>query len=311
MIKKICLILMFFGFVLTNFAQQDAMFTYYMFNHQAVNPAYVGSRQIINATMLNRSQWTGFEGAPWSHTVSLNAPLLNESMGFGFSFSNDVVGPAVLNNLTLDLSYHLKFNDSDHRLSFGLKAGGNHTRLDLNALSLDNQSDPAFNPNNVGKFMPNYGFGLYYYTPKWYAGFSSPHMVNYDFNATQRHFFLIGGGILKLNESIKLRPSTYFKITKNAPITLDLTGLFIFRDRLWAGAAFRAPIGLIIPNNSKGGGLGLLLGVNLSDQLSMGYSFGYSLGNQTFRYNSGTHEIAIRYDYLYKEKKIIKSPRYF
>ena len=311
MIKKIFLILMFFGFVLTNFAQQDAMFTYYMFNHQAVNPAYVGSRQIINATMLNRSQWTGFEGAPWSHTVSLNAPLLNESMGFGFSFSNDVVGPAVLNNLTLDLSYHLKFNDSDHRLSFGLKAGGNHTRLDLNALSLDNQSDPAFNPNNVGKFMPNYGFGLYYYTPKWYAGFSSPHMVNYDFNATQRHFFLIGGGILKLNESIKLRPSTYFKITKNAPITLDLTGLFIFRDRLWAGAAFRAPIGLIIPNNSKGGGLGLLLGVNLSDQLSMGYSFGYSLGNQTFRYNSGTHEIAIRYDYLYKEKKIIKSPRYF
>ncbi len=114
MIKKICLILMFFGFVLTNFAQQDAMFTYYMFNHQAVNPAYVGSRQIINATMLNRSQWTGFEGAPWSHTVSLNAPLLNESMGFGFSFSNDVVGPAVLNNLTLDLSYHLKLRGQQH-----------------------------------------------------------------------------------------------------------------------------------------------------------------------------------------------------
>ena len=311
MIRKILLILMLLGFVQKNFAQQDAMFTYYKFNHQAVNPAYVGSRQIINATMLNRSQWTGFEGAPWSHTVSLNAPLLNESMGFGFSFSNDVVGPSVLNNLTIDLSYHLKFNDSDHRLAFGLKAGGNHTRLDLNSLSLDNQSDPAFDPNNIGKFMPNYGFGLYYYTPKWYVGFSSPHMVNYDFNATQRHFFLIGGGIIELNETIKLRPSTYAKFTKNAPITLDLTGLFIFRDRLWAGAAFRAPIGLIIPNNSKGGGLGLLVGLNLNDQLSVGYSFGYSLGNQTFRYNNGTHEIVLRYDYLYKEKKIIKSPRYF
>jgi len=311
MIKKILLILMLFSFVLKNFAQQDAMFTYYMFNHQAVNPAYVGSRQIINATMLNRSQWTGFEGAPWSHTVSLNAPLLNESMGFGFSFSNDVVGPAVLNNLTLDLSYHLKFNDSDHRLSFGLKAGGNHTRLDLNNLSLDDQSDPAFDPNNMGKFMPNYGFGLYYYTPKWYAGFSSPHIVNYEFNATQRHFFLIGGGIIKLNETIKLRPSTYIKLTKNAPITLDISGLFIFEDRLWAGLAFRAPIGILVPSNSKGGGLSLLAGLNLSDQLSMGYSFGYSLGNQTFTYNNGTHEIAIRYDYLYKEKKIIKSPRYF
>ena len=60
-----------------------------------------------------------------------------------------------------------------------------------------------------------------------------------------------------------------------------------------------------------GGGLGLLAGINLSDQLSAGYSFGYSLGNQTFRYNGGTHEIMLRYDYLYKEKRIIKSPRYF
>ncbi len=309
--KKLITISFLISMLSATYSQQDAMFTYYMFNHQAVNPAYVGSRQIINATMLNRSQWTGFVGAPWSHTISLNAPLLNESMGFGFSFSNDVIGPAVLNNLTIDLSYHLKFNNSENRLAFGLKAGGNHTRLDLNNLSLDNQNDPAFDPDNNGKFMPNYGFGLYYYTPKWYAGFSSPHMVNYDFNATQRHYFLIGGGIFTLNEDIKLRPSTYMKFTKNAPVTLDLTGLFIFKDRLWAGLAFRAPIGFIIPSNSKGGGFGLLAGLNINDQLSAGYSFGYSLGNQTFRYNGGTHEISLRYDYLYKEKKIIKSPRYF
>ena len=37
----------------------------------------------------------------------------------------------------------------------------------------------------------------------------------------------------------------------------------------------------------------------------------WKLGNQTFKYNGGTHEISIRYDYLYKEKKVIKSPRYF
>ena len=75
--------------------------------------------------------------------------------------------------------------------------------------------------------------------------------------------------------------------------------------------SFRAPFGAIIPTASKGGGYALLAGVNLSDQLSIGYSFGYSLGNQTFKYNGGTHEISIRYDYLYKEKRVIKSPRYF
>ena len=77
-------------------------------------------------------------------------------------------------------------------------------------------------------------------------------MVNYDFNATQRHYFLIAGAIFNLNEDIKLRPSTYLKVTQNAASTLDLTGLFIFQDRLWAGLAFRAPFGVLIPSASKG-----------------------------------------------------------
>ena len=56
----------------------------------------------------------------------------------------------------------------------GVKAGGNHTRLDLNNLSLDNQVDPAFSPDNVGKFMPNYGFGLYYYAQSGMLDFHLP-----------------------------------------------------------------------------------------------------------------------------------------
>ena len=308
--KRILYIILFFGLG-TGYSQQDAMFMYYMFNNQSVNPAYVGSKQVISGTMLNRSQWPGFVGAPWSHTVSINMPLLNESMGFGASFSNDVIGPSTLNNLTVDFAYHLKFNNSDHRLAMGVKAGGNYTTLDLANLTLDNSNDPAFDPNTVGQFMPNFGFGFYYYTPKWYAGFSSPHLVNYEFNRTQRHYFIIGGAIFELNEELKLRPSTYLKLTENAPITMDLTALLIMKDRIWLGGAFRAPIGFIIPTNSKGGGFGLLAGLNINDQLSAGYSFGFSMGNQTFRYNGGTHEIMLRYDYLYKEKRIIKSPRYF
>ena len=113
-----------------------------------------------------------------------------------------------------------------------------------------------------------------------YAGFSSPHLVNYDFNSTQRHYFIIGGAIFDLNEELKLRPSTYLKLTENAPITMDLTALLIMKDRIWLGGAFRAPIGFIIPTNSKGGGFGLLAGLNINDQLSAGYSFGFSMGNR-------------------------------
>ena len=36
--------------------------------------------------------------------------------------------------MTIDFAYHLKFNNSGHKLAMGVKAGGNHTRLDLNNL---------------------------------------------------------------------------------------------------------------------------------------------------------------------------------
>ena len=309
--KKLLLIYIFLAFLISSKSQQDAMFTYYMFNSQSVNPAYVGSKDVINVTMLNRSQWTGFEGAPWSHTISLSTPLINESLGFGLSFSNDVIGPSTLNNFTLDFAYHLKLNNPNHRLSMGVKVGGNHARIDLNSLDLDDQNDPSFNVDNIGKFMPNYGFGLYYYTTKWYLGVSSPQLVNYDFNSSQRHYFVRAGAVLKITDNLKIRPSSFLKFTKNAASTLDLTGLLIFRDETWAGFAFRAPVGIFVPTASSGGGYAFLVGPNLSDQLSVGYSFGYSLGNQTFKFNNGSHEITLRYDHIYESKKIIKSPRYF
>ena len=173
------IISVFLGLFSSGFAQQDAMFTYYMFNHQAVNPAYVGSRQIINATMLNRSQWTGFEGAPWSHTVSLNAPLLNESMGFGFSFSNDVVGPALLNNLTIDFAYHLKLNRNENFLSLGLKFGGFNYNLNRDLIQTNDPFDSAFIEDDQNDFFPNIGFGLYYYTQKIYAGIAIPRILEH------------------------------------------------------------------------------------------------------------------------------------
>ena len=33
-------------------------------------------------------------------------------------------------------------------------------------------------------------------TQRFYVGLSSPHLVNYDFNSTQRHYFLIAGPYL-------------------------------------------------------------------------------------------------------------------
>ena len=61
-------------------AQQDAMFTHYMNNTIAVNPAYAGTRDARTITGIHRSQWVGFDGAPITQTLTMHTPLANRKM---------------------------------------------------------------------------------------------------------------------------------------------------------------------------------------------------------------------------------------
>ena len=117
-----------------------------------------------------------------------------------------------------------------------------------------------------------------------------------------RHYFLIAGVVFNLTEngSIKLKPTTFFKITNGSPIEGDITATFLFNDKFWAGPMFRT-----------GDAYGGLIGYYFTNQLSAGYSYDWSFTNSTSKYNSGSHEIMLRYDFIYKDKSKIKSPRYF
>ena len=60
-----------------------------------------------------------------------------------------------------------------------------------------------------------------------------------------------------------------------------------------------------------GDALGLLAGINISEQFALGYSFDWSYTQSTVQYNSGSHELVLRYDFDYKVKEDVRSPRYF
>ena len=103
-------------------AQQESAFTHYMYNALAVNPAYAGSTEALSFTLLNRSQWTGMEGAPVTQTFTAHSPLRKFNSGLGLSVTNDKIG--VTNNFSMyvDYSYHININKSS-LLYFGLKGG--------------------------------------------------------------------------------------------------------------------------------------------------------------------------------------------
>src|SRR5688572_22273004 len=91
--KKIAVVSVLALVSLTGNAQQDPMYTHYMYNTLSVNPAYAGSRDALTVTGLHRSQWVSFAGASMTQTITVHAPLRNEKIGLGLSLLNDKIGP--------------------------------------------------------------------------------------------------------------------------------------------------------------------------------------------------------------------------
>lgn len=292
-------------------AQQAPMYTHYMYNTLVVNPAYAGSREALTVTALHRSQWLDFKGAPMTQTLTLHAPIVNENLGLGLAVSNDKIGPTNTTAVFGQFAYILKLNEKS-KLAFGLSGGVNIMQANLSELQLDDQNDPMFQANTRNQVKPNFGFGAYYSRERFYAGVSSPDLLQNDLavvtladgsqltSKSQRHYFFIAGAVFNLTPNLAFKPTTLVKVTAAAPIQADVTASFIIHQKLTLGAMYRS-----------GDALGALLGVNLTDQLFLGYSFDWSYGIRTFKYNNGSHEIMLRYDFITQSKRQVHSPRYF
>ncbi len=292
-------------------AQQDAMFTHYMDNTLEVNPAYAGSRDAMTLTLLSRNQWVDFEGAPTTQTFTIHSPVVGETVNLGFSVINDKIGPINNANIYVDYSYRIKLSPK-YKLALGLKAGFGTISTDLLNLVLDEQGDEVFLEDLNHKILPNIGFGLYLSSETFYAGLSVPKLIDNSYLIAEselgnvgiynekRHYYFIAGLLKHVSSDLDFKPTTFLKVTSGAPIEVDVTGSFILNDKFLLGGMFR-----------MGDALGLLAGYNIANNLYLGYSFDWSYYNKTFRYNSGTHELLLRYDFELSESRKIRSPRYF
>lgn len=292
-------------------AQQAPMYTHYMYNTLSVNPAYAGSREALTVTGLHRSQWVDFKGAPITQTLTMHAPIVNEHIGIGLSVMNDKIGPTNNTSLFASFAYIIKLNKRS-RLALGLSAGASIFQARLSTLDVGDQVDPAFQTDTRNRVTPNFGFGAYYYRERFYVGLSVPNLLQNPYSADllangntllgreKQHYFLIAGTMLRLSPNLDFKPTTLIKVTENAPVQADLTASFVIVKRLLLGAMFRT-----------GDAVGALIGYDITPQLHAGYSYDWSYGLRTFKYNNGSHEVMLRYDFIYPSKKQIHSPRYF
>ena len=298
---------MLLGFVMLGIrmnAQQDPMYTQYMFNTLSVNPGYAGSYDALSILGLYRTQWVGLDGAPVTQTFTMHTPIRDKNMGVGLSLVNDVVGPVHQTQLFVDYSYTVRLSDVD-KLSFGLKGGFGLYSGDLDALEREVTADPLA-INFKSNMMPNVGVGIYYHAERGYLGLSAPKLLtgklkvnNQELGEFKRHYFLIGGYLFDLSKSLVLKPSFLVKAVEGAPLSIDLSGMLYIRERVGIGLSHR------IGDSFSG-----LLEVFLTPSLRLGYAYDYTL-TPLRDYNSGTHEITLGYDFWYKDRSRIHSPRFF
>ncbi|MEZ4782014.1 MAG: type IX secretion system membrane protein PorP/SprF [Flavobacteriaceae bacterium] len=286
------------------FSQQLPQFTQYMFNTISINPAYAGSRETLSLVGLHRSQWIGLDGGPTTQTFSIHSPLRNEKVGLGLSFIHDELGFENFSYIYGDFSYTIHVSEKT-KLAFGLKGGFTSYSVDQE-LRDAYPTDPAIR-GIENRWSPNIGAGAFLHTNRWYVGLSAPRILNTDYNGTEDYealerisYYLTGGVVVDVSENTKFKPSFMVKATNGAPLSYDITGNFLFYDKLWLGAAYRF--------DESAGAFGGIVDFQVSKEFRIGYAYEHPISDIR-PYSSGTHEILLMFE-VFKSKRV-KSPRYF
>lgn len=293
--KKILLYILFIGFALSSFSQNYLNISNIIYGQSLYNPAYSASYNSINGLLLYRTQYLGLKGGPQTIAFNLQYPIKNKNFVVGFTAFNQSIGMKNQTNVNTNINYKITISENQH-LSIGLKAGiVNYNFNKSDAVFSDDIDDPFFNEPTESYILPDIGFGLFYFSNKFFVGFSLPQLFstkfdlnefkyqNSGFKFTEQHAFIYTGYIYQINESLHLKPSVLIKYSPNTPIQADINVQLIYKNKFGGGIGYRTSESIVF-----------MIKYNIGSNLFLGYSYDYIL-NELSSYSSGTHEIVLSF----------------
>jgi len=297
-VKKITvlIILLFLGVMISK-AQPVPETDQYVLNPVIINPAYTGERGALSAAAFYRRQWVGVRGAPETITLSADSPFASGNMGLGFFLMNDRIG--VTRETSVSASYSYKVKALGGGLSLGLRAGLLSTNTRWSDLVVLDPGDELYLADSRIFVLPDFGFGAYLSYEHFFAGFSIPRLLGYKFNYDRNHYsiridpgqyyYLFNSGyVFDIAQDVKFYPTTLLSLSPGEKAIIDINAHVGFHDRFWAGMSFRST-----------GSVSGLFQFAVNNQLKIAYSY-YLDFSRIGRISNGTHEIMIRYDFLFK-----------
>ena len=302
----------------TLIGQQQQLYTQFMYNKLAINPAYAGYQKGLAITGIYRNQWIGLLGAPKTQSFSLQAPLKSQKVGLGFNIIRHEIG--ISESLTLDGIYAYKVSLAKGTLQLGVQGSARNLKVDYTnptLISIQNINiDNGVQGGVDTKSFFNVGAGMYYYTDQFFVGISAPRLIaaDIDFDDNNlfidretQHYYGMAGFVLNVNKDVAFIPQLLIKYEKSAPLDIDLNASLRFFDKFTLGSTFR--MGGSLP--SIGESIDVLFSAKITDSMLLGFAYDFTLTDLR-NYSDGSLEIVARYLFnTTSEQGKFVNPRYF
>lgn len=316
------------------FGQQNIQMTQYIFNSISINPAYAGYKEEWFGQLGLRSQWTGWDGAPKTGTLSVDGVLdpIERKHGVGLAITADALGAQSATGVYANYALRLQLDHADeHRLSLGIAGGVTQYGLDGNKLEPLDENDPILPDGKIATWRPDIRLGIYYHNSRWYAGVSLQDLFagtnsDEDFQFNQNslesiyrniHGYFIAGALFELERGLLLRPSLMVKDDFRGPTSVDVNAMFVFNDRFWIGGGYRTRAKVFNRDYAetsvnKLSSLNSVSGIAqfyVTPKFRIGYSYDHML-NRLGGIQHGSHEVTFGVTLGTSGRRVL-SPRYF
>lgn len=279
------------------FSQQLPLFTNYLFNAYAFNPAVAGSNPYIQANMNYRNQWTGFDGAPKTYMASMYGPFRkSKKVALGGMIMTDLTGLLQRTAGYFTYAYHVQLNDK-WKLGMALSAGMVQYRVRLYDVRAYDKDDEVLTGNVLSKMAFDANAGIYLYRSNFFFGVSGYQVANnkVDFTNSQSkqtpHLYVMTGYTIKVNKRFGVQPSMLIKYNVPTPVQPEFSLRAIYQKQLWLGFSYRM-------NDAYS----FMFGVVCKERISIAYAYDLPFSGIR-KYTGGSHEIMLTYSFKKTKKQ--------
>lgn len=304
--NKLIVLLVFMISTVVLSAQQEQMYTQFMYNKLAINPGYAGHEKVWSLTALYRNQWIGFDGAPDAQSISLNSPIFSDKIGVGLNIKRQALGITQL--VTIEGIYAYKLRIGEGKLSLGLQVSARDYKVNYKDDRLfaihDISLDPSIPKIVEKKQFLNTGFGVYLNYKNFFLGGSLPRLINADltfndtgnkklFSEEERHLLLMTGVEIFLGKTSSITPQILFKVVENAPIDFDFDLNYNYKETYTLGLNYRYGGA----DRDVGESIDLILGMQLNEKIFAALAYDVGLSKLRSHHN-GSIELMVHYKFI-------------